>query len=399
MSAAAKSLTASRICLVMGFGCLLIAPVLGGWIRIRPPADLQEMRTPADWPVWASTPTGEWPAKFEAWLNDHFGLRGYLLRAHSIVRHRWLGAPSAGVIVGRNGWLFYAGDRTGEDLVGRDSFTAEELGRWQAALETRRAWLRARGISYLFVIVPNKSSIYPEHLPALLRANLRPGKSDELLHHLAATKCDVPILDLRGTLRDLKRERQVYWQADSHWSGHGLVGACDAIMAKLASLGVPTDRRDIAPLLSFTAADRPQDGIELLAMRHHWPSQPAIELRITAPSDLRTIPSPLLQSAPWNEAPGWKQPVTTECESGVGRAVLFCDSFFRAGGVPLSELARVPLMLRFQRLTSLWEWPDHAMLRQVIDAERPNIVIEARTERFLKIIPSAEDGFAPVTDN
>ena len=42
---------------------------------------------------------------------------------------------------------------------------ARQLEDWRHVLETRRAWLRRRGIPYFHIVPPNAHSVYPEYLP------------------------------------------------------------------------------------------------------------------------------------------------------------------------------------------------------------------------------------------
>jgi hypothetical protein len=321
-------------------------------------------------------------------------LRAQLIRAHSVVRHRWLGAPSPSVVVGREGWLFFAGNRTFEDFVGRDRLSPAELAQWGAVLEGRRAWLRERGIRYLFVVIPNKSTVYPGQLPAVLRANARPGKLDQLLAYLQTNHANVPVLDLRPALAAVKSRRQAYWTVDSHWNAFGLTAACDAIAARLDADGVPVFTADTPRHVDIREAFRESDCADLLAMRGLWPRKPEPELRLRRPVDLRDAVSPLATVAPWKDAPAWKKPVTTERDSGQGRAVLLCDSFFRAGGVPLDALGQVPFMLNFRRFTSLWEWATFDQIKAIAEWEKPDVVIEEWTERYLKVIPEDHPEFA-----
>ena len=365
------------------------------WLRdVKPPADFREMQALAPWPDWRAKPLPQWPQKYEAWLNTHFALRAQLIRAHGIVRQRWLAAPAGDVLVGRDDWLFYSGNATMQDFVGRDPLNEAQLALWLAVLEGRRAWLRERGIAYLFVLAPNKSTIYPEKLPALLRAQARPGKMDQLLDYLRAKNSTVPVLDLRPALLALKSREPAYWATDSHWNGAGLAAACDAINARVAALGLPVRADGARDLLNISPVLRHYDCIDLLAMRGHWPLRPEPELRLRRPPDLRDVVSPLNAHALWKEAPGWKTPVTTERDSGLGHAALLCDSFFRAGGVPSDALAQVPFMLNFRRYTSLWEWATFDQIRAIVELEKPEIVIEQWTERFLKVIPADHPEFA-----
>lgn len=382
-----KSLLLANLLFLLGFGTLLAAPLLGRWLRVPPPQNVADMRTLAEWPAWEPAGWAAWPAKFDTWLNDHYPLRGYIIRVHSLLRHRLLHAPSNNVLVGKSNWLYYTGDRTLEDFVGRDALTATELAQWHAALEGRRAWLQERGIQYLFVVVPNKSTIVPEMMPALLQAQRQNGKLDQLLPYLRVHAPAVQVLDLRATLAAVQRKRDAYWRADSHWSGDGIVAASLAIAARAKDLAPEIAHGDIAGSTTMESAVRDADCIDLLGMREIWPRRPERQVRLTA-SDFAEGQSPLLESPLWKEAPWWKKPLTSTRASGTGKGVLFSDSFFRVGGLPGDQFGRVPLMLSFHRLTTLWEWASFDQLKAAVDAEKPDIVIEAWTERFLKNIPA-----------
>lgn len=376
-----------------GFALLLCAPAIGWLLRVAPPT-VTDGRELAPWPDATQTPLTAWPAKFEAWLRDHYPLRGHIVRAHAVVRHRWLRAPAPNVLVGRDDWLFYTGNQTLEDLAGRDRFSPAELDRWADALAGRRAWLRARGIAHLFVLVPNKSTIYPEFLPDALRAHAKPGKLDQLLDHLRARGFGDEVLDLRPALLARKSSERIYWMGDSHWNAQGLIAATAAILARLALLGVDASAADWRNSLAVETVPRLGDNIDLLALRGLWPQPPEAQVRINRPTDLVDAPTPLSALAPWHEAPWWKKPVVTERASARGRAVLLCDSFFRAGGVPTESLGQMPFQLCFRRFTSLWEWASPEMIRTVAEQEKPDVIIEAWTERFLKVIPPDHPDFA-----
>src|SRR5882724_11504922 len=192
-------------CLFIGFFVLLLAPAIAWIIRAPEPRDVPNLRTLEAWPDWPDLPMANRPAKFESWLNDHFPLRGWIILWHSLVQYRLLHAAATNVVVGRDNWLFYTGDRTLDDLRGRDELTQAQLVNWRNALEGRRAWLAERHIAYLFVVVPNKSTIHPEELPWLLQMQMHPGKLDQLMNYLRLHS-SVPVVDLRDALFVLKAQ-------------------------------------------------------------------------------------------------------------------------------------------------------------------------------------------------
>nr|WP_315213983.1 hypothetical protein [uncultured Duganella sp.] len=94
---------AAKIALV----ALLSVPAVAGALRAgdqrgenRALSALPAM--PAHWPGVLAL-----PGKMDAWINDHFGFRGVLLRAHNRLRYRLFGEfPSVQMTAGRHGRIF-----------------------------------------------------------------------------------------------------------------------------------------------------------------------------------------------------------------------------------------------------------------------------------------------------
>jgi hypothetical protein len=382
-----------QLTLFVGMVVLLCGPILAWVVRVPELANVQEMRALAAWPDWRKTKFEKWPAAFEAWLVDHFPMRTRVVQWYGLVRHRWMGEPSSLVVPGREDWLFYTGENTVPDLLGRDRLSEEELGRWQAAMEGRRAWWRERGAEFLVVVVPNKSTVYPEKLPAFLRSQARPGKLDQVTAHLREKKSPVAVLDLREPLRAAKAKGTVYWPTDSHWNAEGLQAGAEAILGKLREMQVPLRARDEAAWSKIEQVQREGDCIGLLTMRGRWPLEPVSQLRLTFPPDFRAMTTPHAAFPAWKEVGPWAVPLAFERDSGVGRAVMFCDSFFRVGGQPGDVNSQSPLILNFRRFVSLWNWAGtsnfagYEMLADIAEKERPTLVIEQWTERYLRTQP------------
>ena len=373
-----------------GLLLLLVSPWICAVLGLPEGVGLEEKRHLSPPPSWTSAEGwSAWPRQAEAWLNDHYPQRARMIRWHGLIRQRGLGAPTANVIIGRDDWLFYAGDRTAEDLLGQDRFSPAQLDQWMTALESREARLRAAGIAYLLVIAPNKSSIYPEQLPSALWLARRSGKLDQLLAAIRA-RGRVEVLDLRPALLEAKRVELVYWRHDSHWNARGLQTANEAVIAHLTKLGFAVGAGDAGQWQRVVGnAERPQDCIEMLGLKGVWPGEAAPEVVMTFPADLKRVDTPLLAQAPWKDQPAWQRIVATERESGRGRIVMYCDSFFRAGGIPLSALGDLPLSLYLRRHVSLWGASEEADLEAVIALERPDVVIEEFVERRLAQPPPA----------
>lgn len=345
----------------------------------------QDMRTLSEWPHWHQMPIEKWANAYEMWLNDHYPFRSTIVRWNATIRHRWLHEPSNAVIVGQDGWLFYSGNHTIDDLLGRDRLTDAELTLWQHALEKRYDWWKQHGAQYLFVIVPNKSTIYPERLPAIYQSQIRPGKLDQLLEYLRAHDCGVPILDLRAALLASKAVEPVYWQTDTHWNAAGLLAACKAIRTKLDELGVVCGHADWPLQAQVAVSPREGDCVRVLRMHDAWPLEQALQLRIGQSSKMRVVKA---------DYPAITRPLAFESTAGKGRAVLLGDSFFRVGGLASDAQGAVPLLLDFERFVTFWPWEGdsdratYELLAEIAAKEKPTVIVEQWTERYLHTIPA-----------
>jgi hypothetical protein len=251
------------------FLCLLWAPTLDGCFNLDHSRQPGENRLPAPFPKWPAAGLGEtqkYISGLENYFSDHFGFRKKLIRWFqnwkiSLFRDRSV----YNVITGRNGWLFTSDLQMVEHFLGLKKFTPAELKSWQALLEKRRDWLAARGIKYLFVIPPDKQTVYPEELPAWLAhaapAN-RETKLDQFLQYMKAHST-VEILDLRPALIAAKTTAPTYLQNDTHWNQFGSFSACQEVIKSLAA-----HFPELLPLRSedFTWTNQPAPGGDLARM-------------------------------------------------------------------------------------------------------------------------------------
>ncbi len=176
----------------------------------------------------------EFPTRFEDYFNDHFGFRPRLIHWLNIIKVSGLGvSPSAKVILGKDGWLYH-GESYLDYYRGIAPFNQARLEKWRVLLEARQEWLAARGIPYLIVFVPIKSTVYPEHMPDVYNRLPNPSRLDQLIAHLQAHS-RLNILDLREPLRAAKSQGPLYYRTDTHWNNRGAYIGYAKIMERLAS--------------------------------------------------------------------------------------------------------------------------------------------------------------------
>ena len=338
--------------------------------RVRNWGSNWENRQLAKLPEFNFTPQSllEFPQKFEDYYNDNFGGRQVLIRWHNLVKVKGFGiSPSERVAIGKEGWLFFADSTVTQDYRSTHPFTPEELERWQRILEQRRDWLAGRGIHYLFVIVPNKHTIYPEFLPDSFQRLGRESRLDQLVRHLRA-RSDLAILDLRETMLEAKQTYRVYHRSDSHWNKPGVFAAYHKIMNVL-KVWFP----ELAPLPSsaFKKEITYRQGGDLaimLGLQHLWGEK---VLKLSPRFDPLALKVRARIYRPG--VPLYLQPSATEVEDAtLPRAVMFHDSFALNLAPLLSE--------HFQRIVFVRQYEFDA---EIIDKELPHLVIQEMVERNL----------------
>jgi hypothetical protein len=214
------------------------------------------------------------PELFDLWFADRFGFRLPLVKLQSRLRFELFGvAPRENILVGRDGWFFQGrgsqrirGSEIAEydvvtDLLGKVPFSEGELKRWKQVLEERNAYLKSRGIPYVFALAPSKALIYPEYLPPALARQRGLTRLEQLQEYLQR-ESSVPIVDLVAALRQAKKELghsvPLYLKTDGHWNEVGAFFAYRAIMKKVAQL-LPNSEVKIMAYEDFT-----------LRYKRHW---------------------------------------------------------------------------------------------------------------------------------
>jgi len=165
---------------------------------------------------------------------DHFATDNFPFRQHFLAGYRWLVNAVGDQINadkafrGRDGWLFLGNDynQNIDKLEGRLD-PAVEISHFAFGSERLALWFKERGVNVIFALGPNKSSIYPEKLPAIIRPSARRyvNHSMERLRNSG-----IPVVDPTGALLERKRRDIVYWKRDTHWNQIGASVAFEQIM-------------------------------------------------------------------------------------------------------------------------------------------------------------------------
>jgi hypothetical protein len=269
--------------------------------------------------------------------------------------------------VGRDGWFFYAGENSLDYYRSTQPFTPEQLEQWRRGLERRRDWLAARGIRYLFAVMPNKETIYPEFMPRGYNRVRPQSRLDQLLGYLREHS-SVPVLDVRASLRLAKGRERLYYHTDSHWNCRGAYAAYDRIIETLAAWFPEMKPLPSSELRDYEKSVPGGDLTQMLGLgdrvgEHYLGRQPRVQ---HARRTNEVFPRP-------KSVPEFMASYAMErADAGLPRAVMYHDSFANWFVPALSE--------HFRRIVYVW---DYNIDRALLERERPDVVIQEMVERSL----------------
>jgi alginate O-acetyltransferase complex protein AlgJ len=312
----------------------------------------------------------EFPARFEAYYNDSFGLRDRLILWNNLVKVRGLGVSSSPlVLIGEKGWLYFTADGSLEDYRRSRPFTAADLEEWRTALEAKRDWLASRGIRYLVVVAPNKHTIYPEYMPRTVTQVQDESRLDQLCAYLNG-RSDVPVLDLREPLLKAKGGRRLYFRRDTHWNGRGafigyqsIMGVIERWFPGVRTMPVTAFKEVRAPLANPDLSLLLGLGDILTESDFHLEPKAGRKARWIDPGAQAENARRVKKAIPW---------AFERDDKGLPRAVVFGDSFYGHMAGLLAE--------HFSRSLVIWHTPFDT---SIVEQERPQVVIEEFVERKL----------------
>jgi hypothetical protein len=189
---------------------------------------------------WNLDQVVEFPAKFEKYYNDHFGLRDLLVSYQQFISYKVFKVSSSPfVTVGKDNWLFFNGDAALDAYLGFIQVSRVHLETYQWVLKDRRDWLAEKGIGYVFVPVPNKESIYPEHIPWRIKQNAGTSLYDQIVFCLNEHPGFSNYIDLKEVFFRQKENELLYLKTDSHWNMKGAFTAYRKIGVKVKEQNIP----------------------------------------------------------------------------------------------------------------------------------------------------------------
>ena len=356
---------ACNISLVFCFALTLAAPTLASVCGLRPWNDIDEKRTLAQKPearLCSRDSVRNFAAaaqEWEAYFTDNFGFRKVLIGTHRLLTFYLLRTSlNPSVVVGESDgerrWLYFDASATGdgvglESILGQTPYAPSALAAIAVRLRQIVALVGPRGIKLVIVVAPDKQTIYPEYLPPERRP--QPGTVSRLdqFWAMAQTLPDVPLVDLRGTLRQAKQRQQLYYPSDTHWNWQGGLLAYEATAQRLAQQDPSWPVLPVERLQWFDGPPRVGDLTTLMGL-------PAIG------GDRNRLPT--------------RESLAALAGNKHGKLLLIADSF--------GEALQIFFELQFQHVSKhhVTRGTREALTPALLDAEQPDVVVLQSAERY-----------------
>lgn len=298
------------------------------------------------------------------------------------------GTRPAAALKGKEKWWFLCHDVNGciEQLRGAVEFAPEHLQQYGELFDARRDYFNRTGIPYVFTVLPGKETVYSDMLPEGLTPNPLGMPAEQLLGYLQRNGHYCP-LDMRPAMRTARRDfpMPLYYHTDSHWNYIGAFVAYQVMMQQVRQHIPSISVRDWD---DFTMEPRPNAKTDLRGKEQmvwqHSEIVPANEqIALSVEEELFPIPrtpAPLRQCDPephLNVSRTRPTLVFEQATPNLPTAVMFRDSY-------TDWLLRY-LTPHFRRIVYVWK-PE--ILPDVIEKEKPDVVLQMMVDRFMVRIPS-----------
>lgn len=252
-----------EIAVVVVFIVILLFPTMDGFLNILPVVENNENRAMKAMPELNINELDIFPEEYDLYYTDNFDLRNQLLKLNSSMKFNMFNKPpvEGKAFIGNDGWMYIVKDEM-DIYLGNNLATEKTLDRYYDIFNYRKKVLDSIGCSYYVVIVPIKTSIYPEYLPLSKRSSNEITLTDQVVE-LLDTVSGVNLIDLRQMLLNKKGGIRLYHKTDNHWNEYGGYVAYNAIIDEIEKE---------FPLISQNRIDNPiidsvtKDGLILTKM-------------------------------------------------------------------------------------------------------------------------------------
>ena len=272
---------------------------------------------------------------FTTWANDHLPLRSQAVERGTELSEAVFNEPppygqGAGtiaddgvqyprVITGSDGWLYFGGDVSGSC---NPKLSVDEV---VGSLQRLHAAIEASGRTLVLAVVPDKSTMVPEHLPDRY-AGEGCASDRKAATWDALTSAGLPLIDMRGPLAEAQEQlgNPLYRPTDSHWNKQGASVFVQEVVTRLDPALLAGDT---SPFVDGPEIEAPGD---LGAMLGTPRADPIVDVTVERPGVTLSVGGQTIEASDvprLGPAPVTVDVASTEAPLFPGRTALLGDSF------------------------------------------------------------------------
>lgn len=167
------------------------------------------------------------PADFEAFYADRFFGREVLLALSQTLTSRFVVSKETigneRVLIGQEGWLFIRDNNSERNFMNIDYFTEAELSNILTYLTDIKAFCDERDKRFVFFIAPDKSKIYGEYYPALIKKQNpdTASRAFQLVDYIKQNSDVQVVYPWERLIREKSKGDMLYIKTGTHWTHLG----------------------------------------------------------------------------------------------------------------------------------------------------------------------------------
>ena len=354
---------------VVGFLTLICFPLIADLISRHGSPPLQENRV-------ATSESAKSSVRNQIFLyvrnyDSSFWGRGSLVKLYIHVFRDLFGISPLPqkLVLGKNGWVYLADYGAMDDCRNVYPFSEQQLRKLSESLGNLCRNLKGKNIAMYIMVVPDKHSIYPEHLPDYV-TKVHPFSRLDLLSEELKQHTSVRFLNLTDGLIRAKSDAALYYKLESHWNDYGSYVGYHLLLTDMQR---EFPQIPLLPLSDCNLHDGIELDLDLAVMLGEGREYSETTMRIT-PRNIESIEA----VAPGISIPKSKQHRPDYVIKRVNqrlaapKLLVFRDSYF-VSMVPFIEQS-------FSEVTCVWSY--HVDM-SIVDRISPDIVLLEIAERHL----------------
>lgn len=223
-----NQLNIARFWLII-FGLVVLIPNLG-LITASNESDLQEKRALSEFPAFDLDTITAFTNGFNKFYADRFLGRSISIENTSRIKYYLFGsATTEKLIKGKDGYLFFNENQMSQDFRGQLKLdTNAALRLFEGMTNFKNSF--ADSVDFVWLMAPNKSSIYADKLPSRIFRTFEKTQLEQLTSFAAQLNCDF-YLDPSASFSEHKTD-SLYFLQDTHWNFEGALLALEKVFQK-----------------------------------------------------------------------------------------------------------------------------------------------------------------------